>query len=110
MFIRGKRLKGGGVYLNYYGIHFFNSGRYDLHKYKVVCDDCKHLNDPFQIEVLLASGFWPGSVVNINYLIQEEVFIVWDAFRKRMPGSSQGSFLNSLADIGREYGRVRKLI
>ena len=63
--------------------------------------------DPFTLETLLTSGYWPGSPVSINYLIKEEVFMLWDAFRKRMPGSSERAFLTSLCDVGYEYGRVR---
>ena len=83
-------------------------GRFDLFKHKVVCADCSYLYDPFNIEMLLKSGFWPGGVVNINYLVQEDVFIIWDVFRKRMPGSSQKSFLMSLNDVAYERGWVRE--
>jgi len=80
-------------------------GRYDLFKYNVVCSDCGAIFDPFTLEVILDSGYWPGSPVRINYLIKEDVFVLWDTFRKRMPGSSERAFLLSLCDISKENGR-----
>lgn len=63
-------------------------GRFDLYKYLVRCVDCNHQFDPFELENVLKFEYWPGSPIKVNYLIKEEVFIMWDAFRKRMPGSS----------------------
>lgn len=84
----------------------FTIGRFDLHKHHLLCEDCSTVIDPFTIGVLLKSGYWPGSVLSINYLIKEEVFILWDTFRKRMPGSSERAFLMSLNDISNDNGRV----
>lgn len=81
-------------------------GRFDLHKHHLLCEDCSTVIDPFTIGVLLKSGYWPGSVLSINYLIKEEVFILWDTFRKRMPGSSERAFLMSLNDISNDNGRT----
>ena len=61
------------------------------------------------LETLVTSGFWPTSFKNISYLIQEDVFVTWDMFRKRMPGSSEKSFLDSLNDLTVFYGRVSKV-
>ena len=92
------------LYIFYIFISF--KGRFDLFKYKVFCEDCNELFDPFELEYVLKSEYWPGSPVAINYLIKEEVFVMWDAFRKRMPGSSQNAFLMALCDISKDNGRV----
>ena len=81
-------------------------GRFDLHKYTLKCEVCHNVLDPFTLDLLLLSDFWPGSPRNISYIIKISVFSLWDAFRKRMPGSSERSFLQALADIGIENGRV----
>ena len=87
---------------------FVSLGRFDLYKYKVLCQDCNSVNDPFNVETIIKSGFWPGSLTHINYIIKEDVFSIWDSFRKRMPGSSERSFLMSLNDMAAENGRVSK--
>uniref|UniRef100_A0A7M5U8G7 CxC3 like cysteine cluster domain-containing protein n=1 Tax=Clytia hemisphaerica TaxID=252671 RepID=A0A7M5U8G7_9CNID len=74
-------------------------GRFDLHKYIIKCIDCDAQTDPFTIGVLLTSGFWPGNPKSLNYLFKEEVFQLWDNFRKFMPGSSERAFLKSLNAI-----------
>lgn len=84
-------------------------GCFDLIKHKDMCTDFSYLYDPFNIEMFLKSVFWPGSVVNINYLVQEDVFVIWDAIRKRIPGSCQ-RFRVSLNDVAYERGRVRKVL
>ena len=55
---------------------------------------------------LLQSGLWPGSPVNVQYLFEQEVFLMWDLFRKRMPGTSENAFVKTLEDMSVERGRV----
>eukprot|EP00111_Clytia_hemisphaerica_P015835 TCONS_00046776-protein len=83
-----------------------NKGRYDLHKFKTTCSVCNSSFDPFNIKTLISCGYWPSSFKSSTYIIKEEVFLKWDMYRKRMPGSSEKSFLNSLNDITSHYGRV----
>lgn len=85
-------------------------GRYDIFKYRILCEDCGGITNPFDISSVLKSGYWPGSPCSINHLIKEDVFILWDVFRSRMPGSSLKAFLTSLCDIVEYYGRVRLLL
>ena len=70
------------------------------------CANCKHVGDPFSLFNIITSGYWPSSPGNLSCLISEEVFQLWDAFRKRMPGSSETSFLKSLNDQTILHGRV----
>lgn len=65
------------------------------------------MTDPFTHGVLLRSGFWPGNPKSLNYLFKEEVFQLWDNFRKFMPGSSERAFLKSLNAISDDHSRVR---
>ena len=82
-------------------------GRFDLHKFKCLCQQCGGIFDPFVMQTLISSGYWPSSFKNVNYIIHEDVFLSWDMFRKRMPGSSEKSFLESLNDLASFHGRVR---
>lgn len=66
--------------------------------------------DPFTFGILLKSGYWPGNISSINYLFDEEVFLLWDKFRKYMPGSSERAFLRSINAISEENGRVCAII
>ena len=80
-----------------------------MSKYRLHCADCLGLTDPFSTEVLLASGYWPGNLGTLSYLFDEAVFIMWDKFRKYMPGSSERAFLKSLNSISEDNGRVSLL-
>ena len=40
-------------------------------------------------------------------MFSEDVFVLWDKFRKYMPGSSERAFLKSLNSISEENCRVR---
>ncbi|XP_057296361.1 uncharacterized protein LOC130625967 [Hydractinia symbiolongicarpus] len=82
-------------------------GRYDIFKYRIYVKTVAAF--PFDISSVLKSGYWPGSPCSINHLIKEDVFILWDAFRSRMPGSSLKAFLTSLCDIGEYYGRTNMI-
>ena len=81
-------------------------GRYDLNWFAVGCPSCLWQWTPISVECIVESGFWPGSPGNVNYLFDQKLFSLWDAFRKRMPGSSQTAFLRSLEDLSFEKGRV----
>uniref|UniRef100_A0A7M5UXB5 CxC3 like cysteine cluster domain-containing protein n=1 Tax=Clytia hemisphaerica TaxID=252671 RepID=A0A7M5UXB5_9CNID len=80
-------------------------GRFDVNKYHLRCNECTSLTDPFTTSVLLSSGFWPGNPKSLNYLFKEEVFQLWDKFRKFMPGSSERAFLKSLNSISDDFCR-----
>ena len=51
-------------------------------------------------------GFWPGSISNMIYVFDPEVFLHWDLFQKESPGSSERSFLKSLEQFSLRKGRV----
>ena len=58
---------------------------------------------------IIESGFWPGSPENVNYLFDQKLFSLWDAFRKCMPGSSQTAFIRSLEDLSLSKNRLNML-
>ena len=92
--------------LTYLFVLFFILGRYDLVKYEILCEDCSQISDVFDLTNLISSGYWPGTPTSTNYLFSIDLFKFWDAFRKRMPGISQNSFLQSLCDVSLDNGRV----
>lgn len=51
-------------------------------------------------------GFWPGSISNMVYVFDPELFLHWDFFQKENPGSSERSFLKSLEQFSLRRGRV----
>ena len=91
-------------YLNH--IFSFYLGRYQLFKFTCLCHNCGSEFDPFTLEILLSTRLWPCSLGKLSYFIEEDVFLLWDAFRKRMPGTSEKSFLDSLNDLSVLNGRV----
>ena len=82
------------------------SGRFDVNRYVLNCNECLMEYDPFNLETILYSDLWPGSVNNLHYLFHQDVFRLWDAFRKRMPGSSEVGFINALCDLSTLNQRV----
>eukprot|EP00794_Sanderia_malayensis_P004264 gene4264-4831_t len=52
-------------------------GRYDLYKYKIRCCDCYTEFDPFNVDRLAKSGYWPGNVSTINNHLFSLAFKEW---------------------------------
>eukprot|EP00794_Sanderia_malayensis_P001096 gene1096-440_t len=80
-------------------------GRYDLLKPKYHCDYCNEDIDVFTCTSLIRSGYWPGSMGNISYIFDEQLFIFWDKLKSFMPGTSESAFLRSLEDISMDRNR-----
>ena len=85
---------------------FVYKGKFELQQYLHVCCLYQEPKDPFSLKNLLANGFWPSSPKNFTCLVKDEVFWLWDAFRKQMPGSSELSFLEALNSQTSFHGRV----
>eukprot|EP00111_Clytia_hemisphaerica_P010019 TCONS_00029297-protein len=85
-------------------------GKFELLPFLIKCNQCHQLNDPFDIDNILSSGFWPSSPKNFGCLVSEEVFLTWDQFRKHMPGSSCNLFLESLNDLTLHFGRQGRIV
>lgn len=81
-------------------------GRFDLNVCNYGCNSCGHTLDPLQLKNLVFEGYWPGTVVNTQYVFTQEVLKKWDILQKRLPGSSESGFLRSLQDFSVSRGRV----
>ena len=77
-----------------------------MYKYKISCDECFAEFDPFNVDTLIKSDYWPGNITNCAYLFHQNVFRMWDSFSKRMPGSSEQGFISSLSDLSVQKKRV----
>ena len=77
-----------------------------MQTYKILCNQCGKVDNPFYLANIVASGYWSSSPSNLNCLFLNEVFILWDQFRKQMPGSSEIAFLKSLDELTIVNGRV----
>ena len=89
---------------NYY---FFSlSGRFDFNDYIVVCKLCGHKMNQWSLKNIIAAGYWSGSPKDLNYLFDQNLFRQWDFVQKRLPGTSEVSFLKALGDFSQEKGRV----
>lgn len=82
------------------------SGRYDLFMHSLNCLDCQATRKPYNLKSVIESGYWPSSVKTFSCLYRQDVFVMWDAFKSRMPGSSEHSFLKALEDISLQNARV----
>ena len=81
-------------------------GRIEVFKHEVTCHHCETKSDPFHLKQFLVSGYWPLSPTATSYIVDVEVFKLWDALRKRAPGLSENSFLQSLGDLLVSQNRV----
>eukprot|EP00795_Rhopilema_esculentum_P015807 gene15807-7112_t len=87
-----------------------NVGRFDLFKFLLRCNNCNFEVDIFSdVPYIIASRYWPGTVDTATFLFDEDMFISWDSFRLRMPGSSEYGFLNSLSDISKDNNRISRI-
>ena len=89
---------------------FLFLGKYMLKQFTTLCKSCGERNNPFKMSTIMSSGYWFASPENFFYLFSNEVFEVWDSFRKNMPGSSEMAFLKSLDQFTENYGRVRLVL
>ena len=51
-------------------------------------------------------GYWPGSPTDTSYVFDQQLFYLWDSLQKRMPGTSETSFVRALEDVSVLKGRV----
>ena len=87
--------------------HIFSlSGRFDLNKFSIQCSRCDAVTPCGSISDMVQAGYWPGSPTDTSYLFDQQLFRLWDAIQKRMPGSSESSFIRALEDVSVTKGRV----
>lgn len=56
--------------------------------------------------VVTQSGFSPGSIRDMTYVFDQDLFLHWDLLQKQIPGVSERSFLKSLELFSKRKGRV----
>ena len=55
---------------------------------------------------IVQAGYWPGSPTDTSYVFDQQLFQLWDSLQKRMPGTSESSFIRALEDVSAINGRV----
>lgn len=85
---------------------FLISGRFDLNKAIVQCTKCKTVLPSQSLTDVVQTGYWPGSPTDTSYLFDQRLFQLWDSIQKRMPGTSESSFVRALEDVSVMNGRV----
>ena len=55
---------------------------------------------------MVHAGYWPGSPTDTSYVFDQQLFYLWDSLQKRMPGTSETSFVKALEDVSVLKGRV----
>lgn len=85
---------------------FFVPGRFDLNKSIIQCSQCSFVSPSWSLSDVVHAGYWPGSPTDTSYVFDQQLFYLWDAFQKRMPGTSESSFIRALEDVSVMKGRV----
>uniref|UniRef100_A0A7M5WXJ8 CxC3 like cysteine cluster domain-containing protein n=2 Tax=Clytia hemisphaerica TaxID=252671 RepID=A0A7M5WXJ8_9CNID len=90
------------------------AGKYYLHLYSLRCKDCDSTSNPFTLENVVGSGFWPSAPTKFSYLFHVETLQFWDTLRKNAPGTSEAAFLevlNTMTNLhGRKTGKITPAI
>lgn len=55
---------------------------------------------------VVQAGYWPRSPTDTSYVFDQQLFKLWDSIQKRMPGTSESSFIRALEDVSVMKGRV----
>ena len=92
--------------------NFFVSllGQFDFSNYAAICNCCGHKVNPWSLERIIAAGYWPGSPKDLTYLFDQNLFRQWDFVQKRLPGTSETSFLKALGDFSLCKRRVSVVV
>ncbi|XP_067055175.1 uncharacterized protein [Acropora muricata] len=80
-------------------------GRFDFNKYAVHCRNCNDVTPSWTIRDVVQTGYWPGSPSETSYVFDQQLFRLWDSLQKRMPGTSESSFIRALEDVSAMSGR-----
>lgn len=83
-------------------------GRFDLNTTQFVCSVC-NASQIASNEDYLCSGYWPGSLSNNSYFIEEDLLGMWHHLRHKTPGTSERKFIETLQEISLENDRVSGL-
>ena len=84
------------IYIYIYIYIFVFSGRFDVNHQRYKCKECSKVLSTSDPVVVTQCGFWPGSIKDMSYVFDQDLFLHWDIMQKQMPGVSERSFLKSL--------------
>ena len=70
------------------------------------CKECSKVLSTSDPDVVTQSGFWPGSIKDMSYVFDQDLFLQWDIMQKQMLGVSERSSLKSLELFSKQKGRV----
>ena len=68
--------------------------------------NCNSIIPSWSLNDVVQAGFWPGSPTDTSYVFDQQLFRLWDSIQKRMPGTSESSFIRALEDVSVMKGRV----
>ena len=83
------------------------TGRYDLNCSLPFCSSCNITLPSWNLTDFVMAGYWPGSPSDPAYIFDQSLLDMWDNLQKRMPGTSESSFINGLGDFSESRGRVK---
>ena len=83
--------------------YFFVPGWFYLNKSTIQRSQCNFVSPSWS---LVHSGYWPGSPTDTSYVFDQQLFHLWDTCQKRMPGTSESSFIRALEDVSVMKGGV----
>lgn len=81
-------------------------GRFDFNNCTISCSGCGYKINSWSLEKTIEAGYWPGSPKDSTYLFDQNLFRQWDFLQKRIPGTSEVSFLKALGDFSQSKGRA----
>ena len=70
------------------------------------CKECSKVLSTSDPVVVTQCGFWPGSIKDMSYVFDQDLFLQWDIMQKQMLGVSERSSLKSLELFSKQKGRV----
>ncbi|PFX21550.1 hypothetical protein AWC38_SpisGene13955 [Stylophora pistillata] len=81
-------------------------GQFDISKSTIQCSQCNFVSLSWSLSDVIHAGYWPGSPRDTNYVFCQQLFHLWDAFQKRVLGTSESSFIRALEDTSVMKGRA----
>ena len=62
--------------------HYF-VGRFDINHSKYECSNCQKVLSSADPAVIVQLGFWPGSITDMTYVFDQDLFSYWDILQKQ---------------------------
>ena len=77
-----------------------------MNKVIIQCSNCNSIILSWSLIDVVHAGFWCESPSDTSYVFDQQLFRLWDSIQKRMPGTSESSFIHGLEDVSVMKGRV----